>query len=75
MYKYKNVNNKKKYETLYSYNKALKPPNYAKNWLLCFLAENSRIIRPNGVEFRIFNKNLLLRKVKTNFWAKVDIGV
>ena len=45
-------------------------------WLLWFFSQKrSRIFRPNGVEIRIFNINSLLRRVKTNFWAKVDIEV
>ena len=65
-----------KYKTWYSYNKSLKPHNYAKNWLSCFFSpKHLRIFCPNGVEFRIFNINSLLRRVKTNFWAKVNIEV
>ena len=37
------------------------------------LYENGLVV--NGVEFRIFNINSLLRRVKTNVWAKVDIEV
>ena len=37
-----------------------------------FSRKHSRIFRPNGVEIWIFSINSLLRRAKTNFWAKVD---
>ena len=64
-----------KYETLYT--KDLKPLYKTKIWLYMYLDKNLKgyfVLTGLSYEFLI-GINSLFRRVKTNFWAKVDIEV